>query len=120
VDNKKISVLLGLAAGAVIIAAFMMLRDFDAHRSSDFKAYSVAFESIVKGKNLVIQNLSVQLSRKEAENKDLRNTLSETRNALESLSKKIMMQPVSEEAPAGASAPAAAVPAPAAPAGVTK
>ena len=115
VENKKIDVLFGVVVIAFLAVTFILIKEFNAKRANDYKEYSAAIANIVKLKNDKIIILSSRLAMEQKENADLRNTLSDTRNDLEGLTKKLG-QPVS--APAAPAAPVApAVPvAPTAPA----
>ena len=106
-ENKKINVIFGLIIIIFIAFYIVMIKDFDAQRVRDLKYYSTAINNIIIDKNIVIGRISNQLVRQEKENQDLRNYLSDTRNALESLSKKLV-QPVAGTAPASEPLPVAA------------
>jgi septal ring factor EnvC (AmiA/AmiB activator) len=103
VENKKIDVLFGLVVIAFLVVTIILIKEYKAQRSNDLGEYKAVLSSIVRQKNNKIKILSNQLMAQQKENEDLKNTLAETRNDLDSLSKKLA-QPV----------PVAAVPAPAA------
>ncbi|MBF0570291.1 MAG: hypothetical protein HQL12_00320 [Candidatus Omnitrophica bacterium] len=105
-DNKRLGVFFGLVGIVFIAVVFILIKDFNAKIINDFKDCSASINRIAQGKNAVIKSLSSQLAVKENENEDLKNTLAETRNSLEALSKKLL-QPVSVAVSAGQQAPAA-------------
>ena len=88
-NNRRINELFGAVVVVFIVAFIMMIRNLDVQRINDFKVYTTTVNSIVKGKNSVIMALSKRLAVKNRENEDLKNTLSDTRNDLESISKKL-------------------------------
>lgn len=111
-ENKKIDVLFGIVVIAFLVVTIVLLQDFKYKRANDFKGYAATLTSIVKQKNNKIIVLANRLRALQKENMDLKNTLAETRNDLDSLSKKLV-QPAPAAAPVAAPAPATA-PAPAA------
>jgi regulatory protein YycI of two-component signal transduction system YycFG len=104
VENKKIDVLFGVVVIAFLVVTIFLIKDFNAKRTNDYKEYAATVANIVKQKNDKIKIFSGLLAAKQKENDDLKNTLSETRNALESISKKLA-QPVAAAAPASVPAP---------------
>ena len=68
---------------------FILIRDLNANRAVDSKVYLISIGKIVREKNTKIKVLYNLLVAKEQENADLKNTLAETRNELEALSKKL-------------------------------
>jgi hypothetical protein len=104
VENKKIDVLFGLVVIAFLVVTIILIKDFKSQRVNDFNDYRMTLTNIVKQKNDRIKMLSNQLMAQRKENQDLKNTLAQTRNDLDSISKKLA-QPV---VPAPASAPALA------------
>jgi len=99
VENKKIDVLFGLAAIAFLVVTFILIKEFNAQRVNDYKEYTATITHLVNMKNNKIRVLANLLVIKEKENEDLKNTLTETRNGLEGLTKKLA-QPASVAAPA--------------------
>ena len=97
-ENKRTDILFGIVVIAFLVVTIILVKDFDAKRANDFKEYTASISNIVQLKNNRIRMLSNQLMLKEKENEDLKNTLSDTRNALEGLSKKLI-QPVSMAVP---------------------
>ena len=104
VENKKIDVLFGLVVIAFLVVTIMLINDFRLQRVNDFNDYKAFLINLEHQKNNKIKLLSNQLAVVEKENADLKNTLAQTRNDLDSLSKKLI-QPASTSAPV--SAPAA-------------
>ena len=103
-ENKKIDVLFGLVVIAFLVVTIMLINDFRLQRVNDFNDYKAFLINLEHQKNNKIKLLSNQLAVVEKENADLKNTLAQTRNDLDSLSKKLI-QPASTSAPV--SAPAA-------------
>ena len=88
-ENKKINLLFNLIVIFFLALTFILIRDLNANRAIDYKEYAVVVAKIVKDKNMKIRILYSQLVAKEKENIDLKNTLAETRNGLDVLSKKL-------------------------------
>ena len=107
-ENKKIDVLFGLVVVAFLVVTIILIKDFRSQRSNDFNEYKAFLVNIVHQKNNKIKVLSKQLVAKQKENDDLKNTLAETRNDLENLSKKLA-QPVVVSAPASMPAPSGSI-----------
>ena len=92
-QNKKIDPLFGITVIVFLVLMIILIKDFNAKRASDYKEYSADIANIVRMKNNKIRVLSSELIVKQSENADLENTLSQTRNDLDALSKKLA-QPV--------------------------
>jgi hypothetical protein len=107
VENKRINVVFYLVVTFFFAVFAILITDLNAKRALEYKEYAVSITHIVKQKNDKIRFLFRLLMAKERENEDLKNTLAETRNDLDALSKKLA-QPVPAPVPAGAPAPAAA------------
>jgi len=103
VGNKKIDVLFGLVVIGFLVVIIFLTRDFNTERSSDFKEYAADLTGIIKQKNNKIKILASRLTMIQKENEDLKNTLSETRNDLEALGKRLA-QPAPVTAPVAAAA----------------
>jgi len=103
VENKRIDVLFGIVVIGFLVVTLVLVKDFNARRAGDFKEYVATITNIVKLKNNKIRMLSNMLITKEKQNADLENTLTDTRNALDALSKKLV-----QPAPVAAPAPAVA------------
>lgn len=88
-ENKKIDVLFGVVIIAFLVVTIILIKDFNARRTNDFKEYTATITNIVKLKNDKIRILYNRLIMEQKENQDLRSTLSETRNDLEGLSKRL-------------------------------
>ena len=88
-ENKKIDVLFVIVLVAFVAVTFILIKDFNAKRANDFKEYSTIVSTIVRSKDEKIRELVNLLGQKEKENQDLKNTLTETRNDLDNLSKKL-------------------------------
>jgi regulatory protein YycI of two-component signal transduction system YycFG len=99
VENKKIDPLFGITVIAFLLVTIVLIKDFNTRRVNDYKEYSADIASIVRLKNNKIKILAHLLAAKTKENADLRTTLSDTRNALDALSKKLV-QPVAVSNPA--------------------
>jgi len=100
VENKKIDTLFGLVVIAFLVVFIFLMDDINAKRANNLREYTATVTNIINLKNNKIRVLSYQLEEKQKENNDLKNTLADTRNSLESLSKKLA-QPTS----AGVSTP---------------
>lgn len=112
-ENKKINFSFIIVAITFLLIFYIMISDYNSRRINEFKNYANNITNIIHQKNYRLKILAYQLARERKENQDLKNTLSETRNALDVLSKKLAQQaqaPVAipVTAPAPASAPAAA------------
>jgi septal ring factor EnvC (AmiA/AmiB activator) len=92
VENKKIGLSFGIVVIAFLVVFYILFKDFNNSRVNDFKDYIANITSIVKQKNNKIRILAYQLAVEQKENEDLRNTLADTRNDLDSISKKIAQQ----------------------------
>lgn len=103
-ENKRFDLLFIVTLVAFLIVGYIVIQEFESKRKSDYQEYSTTLSKVVKLKNDRIRVLADLLAQKERDNADLKNTLSETRNSLETLSKKLV-------APTQAVAPAAAAPA---------
>jgi uncharacterized protein YhaN len=103
VENKKIDVLFGVVVIAFLVVTFILIKDFKSQRSNDYKEFKAIVSNIVRMKNSKLKVLSNELAAEQKENQGLKDTLAQTRNALDILSKQLAV-PVT--APAGA--PAAA------------
>ncbi len=111
VETRKIDVLFGLAVIGFLVVTIILIKDFNYERSNDLKEYQATLTNIVMQKNNKIKLLANRLMMEQKENEDLKNTLSETRNDLEALSKKL-----AQPAPVAVSAPVVSAPAVSAPA----
>lgn len=107
VETKKVDILFGVVVIAFLAVTFILIKEINYRRTNDFKEYSDTLSYIVKQKNNKIKVLAHELLSEQKNNQDLKNTLEDTRNSLDALTKKLAQQ---------ASAPVA----PTAPAGVTK
>jgi septal ring factor EnvC (AmiA/AmiB activator) len=105
VEGKKINLSFGIVVITILAMFYIILKDFNNRRLNDYKSYISSITNIVKQKNNKIRELASQLAVEQTVIDDLKNTLAETRNGLDNLSKKIAQQ-----APAGVPTP---VPAPA-------
>jgi len=90
VENKKINLSFYLVTIAFLVLIIVLLKDFKRLRANDFKEYAATVMNIINRDNFKIRILSNQLAVEERENADLKNTLTETRNALDNLSKKLV------------------------------
>jgi hypothetical protein len=107
VENKKINALFGFVVIAFLAGGIILVKDFRNIRSNDYQQYSTTLSNILRQKSIVINSLANRLAVEIRENQDLKNTLAETRNDLDLLSKKLSQQ---APAPAPAAAVAAAQP----------
>ena len=87
--NKKDIWLYGLTLAFFLVFTVVLICRFNLQRSKDIKGYAAALTNIVKQENDKIIVLSNQLAIAERENVDLKNTLTDTRNSLESLTGKL-------------------------------
>ena len=106
-ESKKIDVLFGVVIIVFLVVVMVLIKDFNVKRSNDAKEYAAIIANIANQKNNKISILTNKLEMVQKENEDLRNTLAETRNSLEGLTKKLT-QPAPVEVPAAVPAPAAA------------
>ena len=88
---KKNDILFVAIAIILLTVTIFLFKGFTSQIISDFDNYSVTITNITKLKSVKIQSLSDQLAAKEKENQDLRNTLADTRNQLENLTKKLTL-----------------------------
>lgn len=112
-ETKKTSVLFGVVVIGFLLVISVLIKNFNVKRVNDFKAYASTITKIVVLNNDRIKILSDQLAALERENDDLRGTLTNTRNDLDTLSKKLaqaspVIVPTNLPATATAPAPAAA------------
>lgn len=94
-ENRKINVPFYLAVIFFLAFIIILIKDFNAIRANDFKKYAAVVTHIIKQENNRIRALSNLLAAKERENADLKNTLANTKNELDDLSKKLA-QPASK------------------------
>ena len=88
-ETKKTSVLFGVVVIAFLLVISILIKNFNVKRVNDFKAYAATLTKIVSLNNDRVRVLSDQLAAIERENEDLRGTLTNTRNDLDTLSKKL-------------------------------
>ena len=88
-ENKKINVSFYLAVIFFLVLFIILIKDFKAQRANDFKRYAADITNIVNRDNYEIKILFNQLAVGKKENADLKNTLADTRNALDALSKRL-------------------------------
>jgi len=111
VENKKINLSFCIVVITFLVIFYILLKGFNNIRVNDFKEYTVNIAKVVSIENNRIRILAYRLAVQQKENEDLKNTLAETRNSLEALSKKLIL-PAPVAAPASVPAPVT-VPAPA-------
>ncbi len=105
-NKKKIDTVFGLVAIAVLAVAILVMNDSNTRLANDQKDHDATISHLLQQKNEKIKMLSVQLAAKEKESENLQKALTNAKNDLEALTKKLAeASPV----PAPASAPAAAV-----------
>ena len=92
-----------------LVVTFLLIKELNDKRTNDKQEFSATVTNIIRQKNNKIRILSKQLAVELKQNEDLRNTLGEARNDLDTLSKKI-----SQQAPVAATVTVPAAPAPAA------
>ena len=113
-ENKKISLSFGIVVIAFLVIFYILIKDFNTRRLNDFKEYAASITNVVNQKNNKLRVLYNRLVAVQKENQDLKNTLSETRNSLDMLSKKlaqpaaVVAVPASQPVPATATTPAVA------------
>jgi hypothetical protein len=114
VENKKINVLFCSTLIIVLAGFIFLIKDFNARRANDFKEYTASVTNLIKRDNNKIKILYNQLMAQQKElivqqkeNAILRNTLAETRNGLDALTKKLI-QPMPVAAVTSIPAPASA------------
>ncbi len=110
-ENKKINLSFCIVVITFLVIFYILLKGFNNIRVNDFKEYTVNIAKVVSIENNRIRILAYRLAVQQKENEDLKNTLAETRNSLEALSKKLIL-PAPVAAPASVPAPVT-VPAPA-------
>ncbi len=81
--------LFSVAVIVFFVVTIILIRDFNIKRTNDYKAYSAAILNIVQQKNNTIRVLSNLLAEKEKENANLKDSLSDTRNTIDALSKRL-------------------------------
>ncbi len=88
-ENKKINVSFYLVVIFFLVLIIILIKDFKAQRANDFKRCVAGITNIVNRDNYKIKILFNQLAVEKKENVNLKNTLADTRNALDALSKKL-------------------------------
>jgi len=82
VEKKKINLPFYLVVIVFLVFIIILINDFKAQRANDYKVYKTVVANIIKMENDRIRILA-------KENADLKNTLANTRNELDALSKKL-------------------------------
>lgn len=113
-ENKKIDVLFGLTVIAFLVVTFILINEFNSRRAEDYKDYIGTVTNLVKLKNEKIRVLARHLAEDQKVIQDLRNTLANTRDELDTLNKKFVQQAPAAAAQAPVAPPAVAAVAPAA------
>ena len=109
-ENKRIDLVFAILIIAFLAVNILLSRESNARKIKGYQESTVILNTIIRQKDIKIKLLYNQLVKTVTENKDLKSTLSDTRNDLESLSKKLA-QPVQVAvpvAPAAATTPASA------------
>ena len=91
--NKKIDLLFALIVIAFLISTLLLVKDFKAKRARDYNDFTIVLTKVKTIENVKIKVLSNQLAIAIRENQQLKNALSDTRNDLDALSRKLA-QPV--------------------------
>lgn len=102
-ENKKIGLSFGIVAVAFLVIIYMLVKDFNNRRANDYADYVASITNLVKQKNDKIKIIARRLAVEQKENEDLKNTLADTRNNLDALSKKLAQSAAPVVAPASAS-----------------
>lgn len=105
--EKKISLSFGIMVIAFLLIFYILIKGYNTARLNDYRAFRMTINRIINERNANDRMLYMQLAMEQRTNIDLKNTLADTRNALDVLSKKLA-QPAMPMAPASAPAPAAA------------
>jgi 5-bromo-4-chloroindolyl phosphate hydrolysis protein len=98
VENQKINVLFYTSVIIFLAVCMILIKEFNVRRANDFKEYTYSVVTIVKRDNDRMKALYNELAAEQKENEYLRSTLTDTRNALDNIGKKL-----SQPAPATAS-----------------
>ena len=107
-ENKKISLSFGIVVIAFLAIFYILIKDFNTRRLNDYKEYAATITNIINQKNNKIRVLYSRLVVEQKANEDLKNTLAETRNSLDALSKKLAQPAVVAVVPVNAPASATA------------
>ncbi|MBF0510920.1 MAG: hypothetical protein HQL13_01185 [Candidatus Omnitrophica bacterium] len=87
-ENKKVNVSVGIIVIVLLLLFCVLSNVFYSSKVSTLKEYTAVMAQLIKENINTIKSLSDKLAVKEKENQDLKNTLANTRNALEALSNK--------------------------------
>ena len=103
-ENKRINIVFCMVVLFFLALTFILIRDLNAKRVNDYQQYVVTISQIVKHKNDKIRELYRLLAAEQKVNADMNNTLAQTRNDLDALTKKLSQPPTPVAAPAVAPA----------------
>ena len=88
-ENKKIDTVFGLWVIVFLAVAILVTNDGNTRRVNDQKDHEAAMSNLLQRKNDKIKMLSVQLAAKEKETENLQKALTNAKNDLEALTKKL-------------------------------
>jgi len=109
--EKKISLSFGIVVIAFLLIFYILIKGYNTARLNDYKAFRMTITRIVNERNANDRMLYTQLTTEQKANDELQALLSQTKNDLDALTKKLG-QPTPAAAPVAApSAAPAAVPA---------
>ena len=89
-DLKRMVIMVGVNIVFILCMLVVFFKVINAIKADDLKYYSISIDKVIKQKDGVIRDLYNRLMIEDKENQDMKNTLSNTRNALESLSNKFI------------------------------
>ncbi len=88
-NKKKIDTVFGLVAIVVLAVAVFVMNDSNTRLANDQKDHDATIGNLLQRKNDKIKMLSVQLTAKEKESENLHKALTNAKNDLEALTKKL-------------------------------
>jgi len=88
-NKKKIDTVFGLVVVAVFAVTILVMNDSNTRRANDQKDREAAMSRLLQQKNEKIKMLSVQLTAKEKEAENFQKALTNAKNDLEALTKKL-------------------------------
>ncbi len=89
VEHKKVNILFVLLLVFFLAVTYILIRDLNENRAADYKDFTVTLAKIVRQKNTHIRDLSQQMMALRQENADLKDTLAQTKSAIDNLSQKL-------------------------------
>ena len=88
-NKKKVDTVFGLVVIVVLAVAVLVMNDSNTRRTNDQKDQDAAMSNLLQRRNDKIKILSVQLAAKQKESENLQEALTNAKNDLEALTKKL-------------------------------